>query len=101
MKKKVESGIIAVSAEALKEIIASTLQTEKRLELQGISLNPDKREFAAGESLEVELRIAAKYGHPLPELAKEVSEEVKKSIQSATGFKVSRVVVEVEKFLFN
>jgi uncharacterized alkaline shock family protein YloU len=100
LKKKLEDGVVTVSAEALREIVANTLKNFDYLELQGIWLNPEEGEVAQ-ERLEVGLRVFVKYGYSLPEVAKEVSKEVKRNIQSSTGFKVKRVILQVEKFLFS
>ncbi len=92
--------MVTVSAEALREIIANTLKNFDYLELQGIWLNPCQGEVAQ-EKLEVGLKVFVKYGYPLPEVAKEVSKEVKRNIQSSTSFKTKRVILQVEKLLFS
>jgi uncharacterized alkaline shock family protein YloU len=100
LKKKLESGVVTVSAEALREIIANTLKSFDYLELQNIWLNPEKSEFTE-EGLEVGLKVFVKYGHSLPDVAKDVSREVKRNILSSTGFEVKRVILQVEKLLFS
>jgi uncharacterized alkaline shock family protein YloU len=49
------------------------------------------------DSVRIALRIAACYGHPLPELGRRIQERVKHDVEKLTGLRVSTVDVHVQR----
>lgn len=50
-----------------------------------------------GDSVRIALRIAACYGHPLPELGRRLQEKVRDEVEKLTGLRVSTVDVHVQR----
>lgn len=49
------------------------------------------------DAVRIALRIAACYGHPLPELGRRIQERVRDEVEKLTGLRVSAVDVHVQR----
>ncbi|MCR4404780.1 MAG: Asp23/Gls24 family envelope stress response protein [Candidatus Acetothermia bacterium] len=49
------------------------------------------------DSVRITLRIAARYGHPLPELGRRLQHKVREEVEKLTGLRVSKVDVHVQR----
>ncbi|MCL2322704.1 MAG: Asp23/Gls24 family envelope stress response protein [Oscillospiraceae bacterium] len=106
-----ESGIVKISEE-----VVSTIAYFSSLEVKGIigmtsagginqlslgKKNPSKgvRVTINGDNAVIDLYVIVKYGVRIAEVAKDVQTNVKKSVESLTGLKVSSINVHIQDVL--
>jgi uncharacterized alkaline shock family protein YloU len=88
-------GTVTVTAGALTELIARAARS-----VEGARVRRPKRsiEIHHGDGrASVELELAARYGVPLPELARAVQEQVAEALGQVSGLEVERVDVLLEE----
>lgn len=88
-------GTVTVTAGALTELIARAARS-----VEGARVRRPKRsiEIRHGDGrASVELELGARYGVPLPELARAVQEHVAEALGQVSGLEVERVDVVLEE----
>ncbi|MEW6725299.1 MAG: Asp23/Gls24 family envelope stress response protein [Bacillota bacterium] len=81
-------GIVGMASRKLKDGIAELLRRENLS--RGVEVNVE------GDEVGVSLYIIVGYGTRISEVAKNVTEQVKYSVESMTGLRVSRVNILVQ-----
>jgi uncharacterized alkaline shock family protein YloU len=88
-------GTVTVTAGALTELVARAARSVEgarvRRPKRSIEIRPD-----AGR-MSVELELGARYGVPLPELARTVQERVADAVGHVSGLEIERVDVVLEE----
>jgi len=88
-------GSITVTAGALTRLVAHAAQ-----EVDGVRVRRPKRSvevtWAAGRAA-VSLGLSARYGVPLPQLARSVQERVAEAVAGVSGLEVERVDVQIDE----
>jgi uncharacterized alkaline shock family protein YloU len=87
-------GTVMVTAAALTELVARAARS-----IDGARLRRPKRSIEirhGGGRASVELELGARYGVPLPELARSVQERVGRALAQVSGLEVERVDVVLE-----
>ena len=90
-------GSVTVTAAALTELVASAARS-----VEGARIRRPKRsvEIRHGDGrASVTLELGARYGVPLPELARAVQERVGEALGSVSGLDVERVDVSLEEIV--
>jgi uncharacterized alkaline shock family protein YloU len=88
-------GSITVTAGALTRLVAHAAQ-----EVEGVRVRRPKRavEVAVGNGRAlVMLGLSARYGEPLPALARAVQKRVAEAVEGVSGLEVDRVDVEINE----
>jgi uncharacterized alkaline shock family protein YloU len=88
-------GSVTVTAGALTELVARAVRS-----VEGARVRRPKRSVEirhGGGRTSVTLELGARYGVPLPELARTVQERVAEALGSVSGLDVERVDVSLEE----
>jgi len=89
-----ERGSVTVTSAALTELVVRAAES-----VSGVEVRRGRRRLEvedAGTRARVRLQLSARYGVVLPQLAREVQEEVAAALESMCGVEVDAVDVSVE-----
>ncbi len=112
--KKTQQGTLKVSEDVIETIIRLAVkETEGVEKLQTPSVDFKKMILGksgkssavnvrlAGDSVEIDVSIAAKYGYKISALGESLQERIKNDVQSMTGITVSRINIMVSNLVFD
>ncbi|MBE6838063.1 MAG: Asp23/Gls24 family envelope stress response protein [Ruminococcus sp.] len=111
--KKTQQGTLKVSEDVIETIIRLAVKdTEGVASLQAPAVDIKKMIFSkyeksdaikvklAGDSVQIDVSVAAKYGYKISALGESLQERIKNDVQSMTGVMVSRINVTVANLVF-